>query len=345
VASRKKDPGWRDRGAVELLLQNFPKAVDGSILVAGDPLLDATQELERRGLEVTTWDRRALGGRAAQPWPFPGSHGTAALRLPRSKGELAMSLDALAGVLSPGGMILVYGAKDEGIGSAAAPMGVSFEGVETLAVGGHCRVLRATLKPDAEVEGGGLTSWRELHPLDVPGLPPQWVTYPGVFAQGHLDPGTKLLLGSLPELGGGARVLDYGCGSGIVGAAILQRSPDVHLHLLDVDSVALEAARENVPQGVFFLGDGLGSLEGPPYDAIITNPPFHRGKGEDPGMIQALIQESPSALSPGGALVLVAQKRLYLEKAFEASFKHVSIPAQGSGFRIWVGTHPKKGRG
>jgi len=342
MASRGKDPGWRDRGAVDLLLRNFPIIDgDGTLLVVGDPLPDVPQELTRRGLEVESWDRRAFGGRVARPWPPSGPFRAAVLRLPRSKAELAMSLEAVAGVLFPGGTLLVYGAKDEGVGSAPILMEELFQGVETLAVGGRCRVLRATLRSSSRERGATLERWRELHPLDVPGLPDRWVSYPGVFAQGHLDPGTSLLLEALPELGVGDRALDYGCGSGIVGATLLQRSPGAELHLLDVDSVALEAAKENVPRGSFFLGDGLSAVTGNSYEAIITNPPFHRGKGEDPEMIRALILESPSVLSGDGRLVLVAQKRLSLEQDFQDSFKSISSPAEDSGFRIWEGRHPK----
>jgi 16S rRNA (guanine1207-N2)-methyltransferase len=342
MASRGNDPGWRDRNAVELLLRNFPVLEgEGPLLVVGDPLPDVPEELARRGSEVQCWDRRAFGGRAAHPWPSPGPYRAAALRLPRSKAELAMSLEAVAGVLSPGAVLLVYGAKDEGVGSATALIERRFQRVETLAVGGHCRVLRARRDSSLQERAGTLEGWRELHPLDVPGLPEQWVSYPGVFAQGHLDQGTNLLLQALPGMGVGDRVLDFGCGSGIVGAALLQASPGVQLHLLDVDSVALEAARENVPEGSIFLGDGLAAVQGNSYEAILTNPPFHRGKEEDPGMIRALILESPSVLSKDGRLVLVAQKRLRLEEALRESFKTVSSPAEGAGFRIWEGRQPR----
>ena len=74
-----------------------------------------------------------------------------------------------------------------------------------------------------------------------------WATYPGVFAAKRIDEGTALLIGVLPPLRADARVLDYGCGSGVIGASAAARAPAIALDLLDNDSVALEAARENVP--------------------------------------------------------------------------------------------------
>jgi 16S rRNA (guanine1207-N2)-methyltransferase len=255
-----------------------------------------------------------------------------------------MTLAGAAGALSPGGLLLVYGAKDEGAGSADGPMGELFAEVGTVGVGGHCRLLMGRRREKLPPFRDTLPAWREIHSLDVPGLPDSWVSYPGVCARGRLDPGTRLLLGALqdrePDMEDGMEILDYGCGSGVVGAFALARFPGVRIHLLDVDAVALEAARENVPQGSFLLRDGLPTGEGVTYDAILTNPPFHRGKAEDAEMIRALIGESPALLSPRGRLILVAQKRLYLEDAFRGAFREVSHLAQGDGFRVWEGRIP-----
>ena len=52
-----------------------------------------------------------------RPWPTGRGYTLAAVRLPRSKDELAMTLHAVASVLAPGGHLLLYGANDEGIKS------------------------------------------------------------------------------------------------------------------------------------------------------------------------------------------------------------------------------------
>jgi len=251
-----------------------------------------------------------------------------------------MTLAAAAGSLLPGGILLVYGAKDEGVGSAPGLMDECFHEVVTVGVGGRCRVLMGKRRESLPTLPGSLDGWREFHPVEDPGLPAQWCSYPGVFAQGHLDSGTRLLLDSLPTLAGSAKLLDYGCGSGIVGAVALHRMPQASVHFLDVDSVALEAARVNVPQGILLLEDGLPGVEGGAFDAILTNPPFHRGKGEDAGMIRDLIREAPGLLVRTGRLILVAQKRLHLEAALRRAFGEVSLRAEGSGFRVWEGSEP-----
>ena len=112
------------------------------------------------------------------------------------------------------------------------------------------------------------------------------------------------------------------------------------LEMLDVDAVALEAAKENVPGSRIHLRDGLPPAEVGPFDAIVSNPPFHRGKEEDPEMIASLIRGAPALLLPRGKLVLVAQKRLPLEGALRAHFGKVTVLMEDSTFRVWSGHRP-----
>jgi 16S rRNA (guanine1207-N2)-methyltransferase len=126
----------------------------------------------------------------------------------------------------------------------------------------------------------------------------------------------------------------------VVGAVVRHRYPQVRLELLDIDAVALEAARENLPGARILLGDGLPAAEDEAYDVMVTNPPFHRGKAEEAEMITHLVREAPGILSSEGGLVLVAQRRIEVEGAFRGSFRRVEMRADGGGFRVWEGWKP-----
>jgi len=342
MASRKRSLGWRNRAAGELLLRHLPGLVPrGPVLVMEDPLESVAEGLGNLGLEVASWHRLALGGVPASPWPPAGPFRTVAIRIPRSKEALAMNLHAAAGVLEEGGTVLVYGAKDEGIASATRPMETLLDSVETVGVGGRCRILRGVLSGGGQPRRTTLEEWKKIWNPEHPDLPSRWVSYPGVFAHGQLDAGTRLLLDSLPEIPAGWSVLDYGCGSGILGAAILSRQPRATVHLLDVDVVALEAARENVPGATPVLSDGLAAVPSGSVEAIASNPPFHKGKDEDPSMLSSLIEASPRVLKPGGVLTLVSQRRIRLDGALEKAFRHVRILARDSAFAVWQGTEPR----
>ena len=333
---------WRDEAASTLFVRHLPALkIDGPVLLVGDRLPDVAERLSSRGFDVTEWRRRAFHGKPASAWPPAGPFGTVAVRLPRSKEELSMVLHAGARALKPGGTALVYGAKDEGIGSVHRVLDELHENIEVVGVGGHCRLLRAGVKPNLPGLRGSLEDWREEVLLGHNALKEPWVSYPGVFAHGRLDPGTRLLLHALPDLGVRASVLDYGCGSGVVGAAVRSSHPQVRLTLLDIDAVALEAAAENVPGAEYLLRDGLPDGGPERYDAIFSNPPFHEGKREEPAMILQLVRGAPGLLLPNGRLVLVAQKRLPLEEAFTGAFRTVTIPSEGGGFRVWEGRNPR----
>jgi 16S rRNA (guanine1207-N2)-methyltransferase len=264
-----------------------------------------------------------------------------ALRLPRSREELVMALHAGASGLKPGGVCLLYGAKDEGIRSASGIMDEVFRGAGTLGVGGHCRVLHGLRQEGSEGFLGGLEAWRTVVDPGYVELGDKWVSYPGVFAHGRLDAGTRILLDALPPLPPGARVLDYGCGSGPVAAVAGRRGEDLVLELLDVDAVALEAARENVPGATTRLTEGLPDPGGKPFDAIFSNPPFHRGKEEDPGLVLELIRGARALLARGGVLVFVTQRRLRVEEEMTRAFQRATVLAEDPVFRVWEGRGPR----
>merc|ERR1711998_678165 len=115
---------------------------------------------------------------------------------------------------------------------------------------------------------------------------------------------TEALLRTVPAPTPDGLVLDFGCGTGVIAAALAQREPSLRLHLLDADAVAIEAARHNVPSAKqFFLSDCWpmhnGDLTHMQYDWIISNPPVHRGQPDDFRVLQELIEGAPQRLRKG----------------------------------------------
>jgi 16S rRNA (guanine1207-N2)-methyltransferase len=173
--------------------------------------------------------------------------------------------------------------------------------------------------------------------LTIGGASREWVTYPGIFAADRIDEGTALLLSALPALPPDARVLDYGCGSGVIGAAMHAASPDAVLDLLDNDSVALVAAGENVPGARLILGTRLGDTGQSAYHAILSNPPLHRGIAEDHAQLEQLVADAPRHLRAGGLLQVVVQRRVPLDGLLKARFDQVRIVAENGRYRVWRG--------
>ena len=159
------------------------------------------------------------------------------------------------------------------------------------------------------------------------------MTDSGVFSRGEVDEGSALLLNSLPELSG--RVLDLGCGAGVIGVSI-GKANRVELTQSDVNERALSLTRENLKRngvsGTVVESDGFSAIDGT-FDTIVTNPPIRAGKA----VIYRLFQEARDHLAENGALYLVIRKQQGAESAkkyLETLFSLVELIERKKGF--WI---------
>jgi trans-aconitate 2-methyltransferase len=101
------------------------------------------------------------------------------------------------------------------------------------------------------------------------------------------------------DLRGDERVLDAGCGTGRVTAALLERLPRGHVVAVDGSPAMVEAARERLGDSVELHVADLVQLElEEPVDAIFSTATFHWIADHD-----ALFRRLRAALEPGGRLV------------------------------------------
>jgi len=168
--------------------------------------------------------------------------------------------------------------------------------------------------------------------LDGDGL---W-TQPGVFSWDRLDPGSALLLKSLPPLSGVG--VDLGCGIGVLAHAVLASPKVTKLTLVDLDRRAVEAARRNVddPRVEVLQADARrGADLASGLDFVVTNPPFHETGNEDKGLGQAFITAAAGMLRKGGVLWIVANRHLPYEAVLNEHFKTVRPVADAGGFKVY----------
>lgn len=107
-----------------------------------------------------------------------------------------------------------------------------------------------------------------------------------------------VLLGAWAE--GGDRILDVGCGTGLISLMMAQRFPDAMVDGIDIDEVACEEARGNVSASPFadrvrIHHERLQDFRPPqPYDAIVSNPPFFVDSMKNPDERRTLARHSDS---------------------------------------------------
>jgi 16S rRNA (guanine1207-N2)-methyltransferase len=183
---------------------------------------------------------------------------------------------------------------------------------------------------------------REPFSCQVWGQRMDLVSGSGVYSRGHLDIGTAVLLRetSPPEAG---RVLDLGCGYGVIGLAIALAVPGAVVTGVDVNERALLLARENA--AALGVADRVTAVtpdavpDHASYDEIWSNPPIRIGKA---ALHELLLTWLPR-LVPGGRAVLVVGKNLgadSLQRWLTEQGYPTERTASAKGFRVLVSRRP-----
>jgi 16S rRNA G1207 methylase RsmC len=184
-------------------------------------------------------------------------------------------------------------------------------------------------------------------PIRVKGVETQFYTSGGVFSPKRLDNGTLLLIESA-IVGKGWKVLDLGCGYGVVGVLVKKKEPSIELVMSDVNSRAVKLAAMNAKlhgmEAKVLQSNGFDNKEfsGMMFDTILLNPPQTAGKD----VCFALIDGSYEHLVKGGMLQLVVRSQKggkQLSAKMEEVFGNVKDIAKGSGYRLYVGVRNKGG--
>jgi 16S rRNA (guanine1207-N2)-methyltransferase len=239
----------------------------------------------------------------------------------------------VAGRLKPGAHLWLFGANDEGIRSAQKLGAPFFEGGVTVSARKHARVLCLTRLADKHPPNT-LGSYKQTAHLDLKSAQYEWHHFPGTFAKGRLDQGSRLLLECFKPQVKPETVLDFGCGTGVlIGLSGLNDCP--HVHMLDRDFVALEAARLNLPQAQLHWSNRWLTDHSLTFDLIISNPPIHDGKIEDHSMVEKLIEDAQKSLTKNGELWMVVQHRVPVEKMLHGYFRHFETRGKNSVFKVW----------
>ncbi|MCB9797242.1 MAG: methyltransferase [Alphaproteobacteria bacterium] len=332
-----------DSRSASLLVDALAAGLDDAArwLIVDDPAEDVPLYLRTRGRVLARWHRHAGHGVTASAEPPAGDFEAVGLSLPKGREAMDYAVDLAASRLAPGGRIWLHGANDEGIKSAGKRLAPLFTEVEAVDAKRHCRLWRGVR---SEVPAlGSLAAHRATRTLPLPGGPVELVSYPGVFAKGGLDEGSRLLLEALMELERPAprTALDFACGVGVLGRGAQQRWPELTLHACDADAVAIAAARENLPGAELVAASGLDAFEvlTPPrggYDLVLSNPPIHVGKELDLGVLERLVARLPSLLAPGGAAILVVQRQRATHQLLEAALGRPRLLKEDGRFRVWM---------
>ena len=152
------------------------------------------------------------------------------------------------------------------------------------------------------------------------------VSRPGVFSHRRIDPGGRALI-EAAEVTDGQRVVDIGCGSGVVALAAAARGPAVTVQAVDSNPRAVECTLRGAELNGFAdrVTASLSTDALPPadmagtFDLALGNPPYfshHR-------IADLFLAAADAALKPGGRVLMVTKQPSWFLEAMGTRFAAV----------------------
>ena len=157
----------------------------------------------------------------------------------------------------------------------------------------------------------------------------------GVFSKDKFDYGTRVLLENINIHNLCGKVLDLGCGTGVVGIILGTINKNISIDMVDVNDRAIELAKENIKvnnlNNNIFISDVYSNVNDK-YNYIITNPPIRAGKE----VIRRFLFGAKDYLNDNGSLYFVMRKDhgvKYMIRELEEMYK-VEVINKENGFYI-----------
>lgn len=324
---------------ISLILENgaltLPEA--GQIAVYGAGADDDLRALPKERLEIIQGfkpDFDALEARGFQvAVAANGPYAAAIVMLDRSKAKTRMMI-AEAVAKTPNGLIIIDGLKTDGADGLYKECRKRLTVSEAFSKA-HGKLFWFTAE-------AAFDDWADKGPILVGD---GFQTVAGVFSAEKFDRGSQALIAALPEKLP-KRLADLGAGWGYLSRHILTREKIRELHIIEANYNALECARKNVTdeRAHFHWADATRLTPAQPFDAIITNPPFHTTRKADADIGRAFISAAAGMLTPSGQLWLVANRHLPYERTLAETFRFVEEVAGDNSFKILRATKPLRGK-
>ena len=157
----------------------------------------------------------------------------------------------------------------------------------------------------------------------------------GLFSPEHVDRGTLAMLSHV-KIASGMRIMDLGCGCGVVGIVAAKIAGEENVFMSDADPMAVETARRNAERngvgGVrLYVSDGLRDVDESGFDLILSNPPYQT----DFSVAKGFIEKGFNRLKIGGKLYMVTKRRAWYKNKMISVFGGVEI-RETDGYYVFI---------
>ncbi len=156
-----------------------------------------------------------------------------------------------------------------------------------------------------------------------------------VFSPGSVDRGTRAML-SFVKFSPEDKVLDLGCGCGVVGICAAKQIGEDRVFLCDVAENAVRLSRQNAKaNGVgnitVLLSDGLKEVSEKGFTWMLSNPPYHT----DFAVAKGFIEDGFKKLAVGGRMVMVTKRLDWYRNKLSSVFGGVTVKEK-DGYYIFI---------
>lgn len=168
-----------------------------------------------------------------------------------------------------------------------------------------------------------------------------------LFSRDRLDPGSRLLLEHLPLDPVYRRIVDLGCGNGVIGLVAASLHPVAELLFRDESYMAIASAEANfrdafatLRQAHFEVGDCLDGVADRSQDLVLVNPPFHQQHGVGDAIAWRMFADARRVLVGGGELRLVGNRHLGYHAKLRKIFGNCETLASSKKFVVLAARKP-----
>jgi len=160
-----------------------------------------------------------------------------------------------------------------------------------------------------------------------------------VFSKNKMDIGSRFLVSQFKQLPKKQKIVDLGCGNGILGLLAQQQQARATLYFMDESYMAIASARKNYQaifshqNGHFIVSNCLEKLVDS-VDLILCNPPFHQQHSMGDTIAWQMFQQSQQKLNLKGELWIVGNRHLNYHLKLKKLFGNSQLMASNAQFVV-----------
>ena len=156
-------------------------------------------------------------------------------------------------------------------------------------------------------------------------IPLQFETMSTSFSPGCIDRGTLAML-SIADFAPEDKVLDLGCGYGVVGILTAKLIGTERVFMSDIEQTAVDIALKNaflngVPGIQAVKSDGFRDITEKDFTVILSNPPYHT----DFSVAKHFIEKGFNRLAIGGRMYMVTKRKDWYKNKLTAIFGGTAV--------------------